>query len=298
MAHEGLAVLSFAEDSEPASRLAGALSVPRHLIERHTFPDGESLVRVPPCSTNTVLYAGLDHPNAKILDLCFAASTARGQGAQTLALIAPYLPYMRQDKAFQVGEAVSQRIFCDLLSGYVDAVVTVDPHLHRVRSLAEVFPRLRTQSVSASACVAHAIRSRFDARDIVIIGPDEESAPLIQGVADTAQCAWMVGTKHRHGDRDVTLSLPDRSDLSGKIAVIFDDVISSGTTICAVSQAAIDAGAAAVHAYTTHALFNEADEGRMRNAGVASIISCDSVPHATNGIALASVLAEAVTACL
>ncbi|MCZ4328253.1 ribose-phosphate pyrophosphokinase-like domain-containing protein, partial [Brachybacterium paraconglomeratum] len=86
------------------------------------------------------LYRSLDQPNEKLVELLLAARTARTLGAPHLTLVAPYLPYMRQDIAFSPGEAVSQRIVGPFLASLVDAVITVDPHLHRVASLRDVVP--------------------------------------------------------------------------------------------------------------------------------------------------------------
>ena len=82
----------------------------------------------------------LNNPNEKLVELLLAAQTARTLGASHLTLVAPYLAYMRQDIAFQPGEAVSQRIVGRFLAGLFDAVITVDPHLHRVATLQEAVP--------------------------------------------------------------------------------------------------------------------------------------------------------------
>jgi ribose-phosphate pyrophosphokinase len=291
-------VVGFEQDAQAATRLAQALTCDFGMIERHTFPDGESLVRAPECPETVVLYAALDRPNAKIFDLCLAVDALRRRGVRRIVLVVPYLPYMRQDKAFHSGEAVSQQVLGALLAGRIDGLVTVDPHLHRVNDLQEVFTGLKTAAVSAAPLVAQAVKTRLDSGRAVVIGPDEESTPLVRLLGEAAGCAWMAGTKRRSGDRQVELTLPDEPKLACRTAVIFDDVVSSGTTVCAVAQAAKDAGAAEILVYTTHALFSGEDEARMRDAGVASFVSCDGVPHATNGIALAPVLAEAVQSCL
>lgn len=293
-------VLSFAEEQEPALRLAHALSCDAALIDRRQFPDGESLVTVKHSAPQVVFYQGLHQPNAKLLDLLLATSALRDQGCEHIILVAPYMPYMRQDVAFHPGEAVSQRVIGDLLAAYVDAVITVDPHLHRTKDLAAVFPQTRALALSAAGEVGRAVAMAegADVAHCVLIGPDEESEPLIGAAARAAGCFWLVGRKERHGDREVVLTLPDAPSLDERKAIIFDDIISSGTTIKATAQAALERGATSVDVYVTHALFTEEDEMGMRNAGVSSLVSCDGIPHTTNGIALAPLLAEGVRLCL
>ncbi len=102
----------------------------------HHFPDGESLIRLPPSLPEHVIVCrSLNQPNDKLIELLLCATTARELGAKRLTLVAPYLSYMRQDIANQPGEAVSQRIVGKLLAELFDDVLTVDPHLHRISSL-------------------------------------------------------------------------------------------------------------------------------------------------------------------
>src|SRR5690606_8630460 len=142
-------VFGFRESAEQAARLAAELDVPFGEVAVHRFPDGESLVRVDPPPATAILYRSLDDPNPKLFELLLAASALRDSGARRVLLVAPYLAYMRQDIAFQPGEAVSQRVIGKLLAAHFDAVMTVDPHLHRTRSLEAIMPGIRVASISA-----------------------------------------------------------------------------------------------------------------------------------------------------
>jgi ribose-phosphate pyrophosphokinase len=92
-------------------------------------------VRVGPAASTTIIYIPLDQPNDKLLTVLFAAEALRRGGAERLVLVAPYLCYMRQDAAFQKGEAITQRVIGWLLAGLVERVITVDAHLHRTTDL-------------------------------------------------------------------------------------------------------------------------------------------------------------------
>ena len=134
-----------------AARLAAAsCGLPALEIARHRFPDGEHKLTLPvdaagQLPARAVLLHSLDQPNEKLIELLLAARSARSLGVRQLTLVAPYLAYMRQDIAFHPGEAVSQRIVGPFLASLFDAVVTVDPHLHRVATLDDAVPALRTK---------------------------------------------------------------------------------------------------------------------------------------------------------
>ena len=147
-----MVVLGFPGSTRQAAALAGRISAPYSAVEVHRFPDGESRVRLPAeLPDRAIFYCSLDHPNDKLVELLLAAGAARELGVRHLTLVAPYLCYMRQDKAFHPGEAVSQRIVGMFLAGQVDKLVTVDPHLHRVATLAEAVPARETLTLSAAA---------------------------------------------------------------------------------------------------------------------------------------------------
>ena len=74
-----------------------------------------------------------------LFDIIFAAETAKDLGAKKVILVAPYLSYMRQDKRFKSGECISSKIMAQLLNRSVDKLITIDPHIHRYKSLKDIF---------------------------------------------------------------------------------------------------------------------------------------------------------------
>ncbi len=277
---------------DPARRLARALAVPSLEIELHRFPDGESLVRLPQASTENLILVSSMHPaNDRITELGLACETLAEAGHRIL-LVLPYLCYMRQDKAFRSGEAVSQRIVGRWIARWGDALVTVDPHLHRTHRLTDAVPVPRARVVSAAPLLGRYAAERWP--DAVLLGPDEESAQWVEQAAEAGALDWLVARKVRMGDREVRIRLPDRSELQGRTLVLIDDMSVTGRTLAEAARQARERGAREIHALVTHALFaNDAIEV-MRKAGVDEIVSSDTLPHPTSRIHVDSVLARAV----
>jgi len=287
-------VLAFRESVAAASAFAAALGGPCDVVDVHRFPDGESRLRLPPMLDGDIaVYRSLDRPNDKLVELLLAARTARDLGARRLMLVAPYLCYMRQDVAFVPGEAVSQRIVGRFLAELFDALVTVDPHLHRVATLAEAVPLAAATAVSAAPAMGRFLAARGTRP--LLVGPDAESGQWVRAVAAPAQLDYVVAHKTRRGDRDVEVQLPAR-DYAGVDAVLVDDVASSGETLAVAARALREAGAHRVDVLVTHALFADDAFERLRRAGVTEIWSSDSIPHPSNAFALASLLAAVAAA--
>lgn len=285
-------VLGFPSYREPAQRLAERAGLAYADIEIHAFPDGESLLRLPPhLPSQVILCCSLDDANRKLVELELAAATAVRLGAERLTLVAPYLCYMRQDTAFHPGEAVSQRIIGELLARRFDTLITVDPHLHRTGRLDDAVPVRHAVTLTAAPLMAAWLARRGD--QPVLLGPDEESAQWVGAIAEPGGLAYGVARKQRLGDREVRVQLPDLA-VAGRHVVLVDDVVSTGHTLAEAAQQLVARGAASVSALITHALFVGDSLARLRAAGIGDICSTDSVPHPSNRLHLDGLLAAAL----
>lgn len=285
-------LLCFDDESAFAASMAEAAGMECAVIARHRFPDGEIRLQLPPAlPQRVVLLRSLHHPNEKLVELLLAARAARTLGATHLTLVAPYLAYMRQDKAFVPGEAVSQRIVGDWLAELFDALVTVDPHLHRVLRLAEAVPVRDALALSGASLLAELVARRRNRP--LLVGPDEESAQWVASAAAAHGFDHAVCRKIRHDDRRVEIALP-RMDVSGREVVVFDDVASSGHTVAVAARLLLGAGAASVGLAVTHALFADDAERLVRAAGVSEIWSTDTIAHPSNAVSVAPALAAAL----
>ncbi len=287
-----LLVLGFPDYADQAGRLAAVLGVPCREVGLHRFPDGETRVRLPPRLPEWVVVCrSLNDPNEKLLELRLVSATARELGAVRLTLVAPYLCYMRQDRAFHPGEAVSQRIVGSMLADWFDDLVTVDPHLHRVARLDDAVPVRHPLALSAVGPLAAFIGERVPGA--VIVGPDAESAQWVVPIAEATGGGHLVARKRRTGDREVEIQLP-AADLAGRDLVIVDDVASTGRTLEALARQLDRRRPASLSVAVTHALFFGNALERLRRAGVSSVWSTDSVGHASNALHLDRLLAAGV----
>ena len=156
--NEKCLVLGFPESYEQARELAELAGISYADIEIHKFPDGESKVTLPAHLIKTckhiIIYRSLDHPNEKLIELLLAAEGIKRIGGIKLTLIAPYLSYMRQDKAFNPGEVISQKVIGKFLAERFDAVITVDSHLHRIDKLSQAIPAKLALNLTATEPMA------------------------------------------------------------------------------------------------------------------------------------------------
>lgn len=266
-------------------------------LVRH-FPDGEIYVRIdsPVAGRDVVLVCGLERPAEKLLPLLFLAATAKDLGARRVGLVAPYLSFMRQDSRFHPGEGITSTYFARLVSGAVDWLVTVDPHLHRWSSLAEIYA-IPTEVVRAAPAIAGWVREHVPRP--VLIGPDAESEQWVAAVAAQADAPYVVLEKTRRGDRDVSVTAPDLVGHGERTPVLIDDIISTGRTMIETLHHLRDATAAREPmCVAIHAVFADRAHDDLFAAGAARVVTCNTIEHPSNRICVADAIAAGVRARL
>ena len=189
------------------ARLAELLNAEVGALSTRRFPDGETYIRLDSdvVTRSVTLVCTLDRPDDKALRLLLAADAARSLGAVSVGLVA-HLAYMRQDRRFLPGEAVTSQSFARLLSANFDWMVTVDPHLHRRSSMAEIY------SIPVGVCHAApriAAWIRANVANPIVIGPDVESEQWVSAVAISAGAPFTTLEKNRRGDREVEIIVRD-----------------------------------------------------------------------------------------
>ena len=262
-------------------------------LESRRFPDGEIYLRLldEVRGQHVAVVAQLRDPDPQLPGLLFLADALRELGAVSVGLVAPYLPYMRQDTRFHAGEAITSRSFARLVSNAFGWLVTMDPHLHRVASLDAIYD-LRAVVVPSAPSIAAWIRAGVT--QPYIVGPDEESEQWVSDVAARAGCPYSVLRKHRSGDRSVQLTLPNLDGLRGRTPVLVDDIVSSGQTMATTVSELFAMGFAAPICVGVHPVFAGDALAALEAAGAVRVVSCNTLPHPTNAIDVTIPLAEAV----
>jgi len=279
---------------ELGKAVAAQLGLAAHPVEHRLFPDGESYLRLPPAVRGeeaVLVQTTAPDPDRKLMQLLIMARTAKDLGAARITACVPYLAYMRQDKRFLKGEALSLDVVLGLLEAAgVDDLVVVDAHSASSLRKMEADHRVKVHNLSAMPLLAEYVKERG-------YGGAYSLSPDAGAIRLAMAAGRVLGGRHGYFEKsrdrktgEITMKVKDL-DVDGVNAVVFDDIISSGGTTARAVEGLKRQGAAKVAAACVHALFMPGAEERIREAGADLIVAADTVESSHAGVTVAGLLA-------
>jgi ribose-phosphate pyrophosphokinase len=196
--------------------------------------------------------------NDRLCRLLFFVGALRDSGAGRITVVAPYLCYARKDRRTNPRDPITTRYVAQLFEAVgTDRLVTLDVHN---RAAFENAFRINTENLEAKPLFVQQCRA-FGDHGLTVVAPDpggfhraEALREALEENGSRVELA-MVG-KHRKGG--VVRAGGFVGDVSGRIALIVDDMIVTGTTLVLAAEACRAHGAIAVHAMATHGVFGAA----------------------------------------
>jgi len=295
MSNSNITIFSL-EQHPLIEKLAAGLNANQGEFSIRQFPDGESYLRIVSEIKNQhcLVVADLSHPNRKFLPLLFLLDTLKELGALSVGLVAPYLSYMRQDRRFIEGEAITSKLFARTLSHHIDYLVTIDPHLHRYHSLDEIYS-VPSKVIQGAPALAEWLKGQDN---LLLVGPDEESEQWVSDIASYSNHPFVIGKKNRFGDRNVEINLPDISEYQQLTAVIIDDVIASGQTVLCCINELKKQQIKTIKCAAVHGIFADNSDITLLEAGLTALVTTNTIVHSSNEIDTAYLLIEPIQECI
>ncbi|MBI2575845.1 ribose-phosphate diphosphokinase [Candidatus Woesearchaeota archaeon] len=276
-----------------AKKIALSAKKPYAALAVEKFPDSETHLSFPVSVRGkevVLVQSFYGCVNDCLVEVFFAAMTAKELGAKKVALVAPYFPYLRQDDRFYSGECVSLEVIARYVDQSFDAIAIMDPHLHREKSLKHIF-RIPSSLSTANPLIAAYIKKYI--RNAVIFGPDFESYRWAEATAKLIGCESATLRKTRYSSRKVKVALNKKIDLGRSHVVIVDDIISTGHTILETIKLLKGLGAKAITCICVHGIFAEGALGKLQKAG-ATVVACNTIPNPVAKIDVSTLLASAL----
>jgi ribose-phosphate pyrophosphokinase len=234
-----------------------------------------------------------------IMEMVLIGDAVKRCAPKRIIGVIPYMGYARQDKQHRIGEPISARLIAKFIevSGF-DEIIGVDLHNDAIVG----FFQIPVTHISAMPVLMDAVKA-LKSKSTVIVSPDVGGVRRARNAAYYMEADLIVMEKKRYLDRrDVSENFQIIGDVSGKTAVILDDIISTGGTIANSAYALKKAGAVSIIVCASHAVLSGEAKKVLEKAPIDRLIVTDTITHAdsdypkgTHIVPMAPRIAEAIT---
>jgi ribose-phosphate pyrophosphokinase len=273
-----LMVFSGRSHPELATRIADHLAVELGDIELTSFANGESYCRYLESIRGADLFlvqTGCDPVDRNVMELLLMIQAAKLASAKRITAVIPWFPYSRQDRKARPREPISGRLVADMLQlAGADRVLTMDLHAGQIQG----FFTIPVDHMTALPLFARHFRDLgLHGEGVVSVAPDAGRAKVAVRFAEMIEADFAIMNKTRPA-HDVAAVTEITGRVRGKVALVGDDMITTGGTLLAGAQALKEHDATDVWVFATHGIFAGDSLQRFADADLAGIVVTDTVP--------------------
>src|SRR5680860_106700 len=281
-----------------AQAIAGELEVSLGRAEVGLWKNGETRVKIEENvrGSDVFIIQPTSHPvDHHVMELLLVLDALKRASAARVTAVIPYYGYAKQEKKTSGREPISAKLVADILTtSGANRVLTVDLHAPAI----EGFFNIPVDHLRATPLLARAFRRQIQ-DEVVVVSPDAG------GVARAEDFRVRVGgslaiISKQHPRPDATETLEMVGDVEGKIAVIVDDMVSTGGTLIQAARLLQERGARQVHVAATHGIFAGDALEQINASCIDRVFITDTIPGPTGRtghievVSVASLLAEAI----
>ena len=273
-----LMVFSGRSHTDLAERIAEQLGVELGEIELSTFANGETYVRYDESIRGADVFlvqTGCEPVDRNVMELVFMVQAAKLASAKRITAVIPLFPYARQDRKAKPREPISARLVADMLQlAGVDRVLTMDLHAGQIQG----FFTIPVDHMTALQLFATHFRDLgLVGEGVVSVAPDAGRAKHAVRFGEMIEAEFAIMHKTRmEAERVEVTEVTGR--VRDKIAIVGDDVSTTGGTLIAGARALLQHGAEEVNVFVTHALFSDKALEQLGNSDIKRVVVTDTIP--------------------
>ena len=273
-----LMVFSGRSHPDLAQRIVEPLGVQLGEIELHTFGNGETYIRYCESIRGADIFlvqTGCEPVDQNLMELLLMIQAAKLASAKRITAVIPWFPYARQDRKAKPREPISARLIADMLQlAGADRVLTMDLHAGQIQG----FFQIPVDHMTSLPLFARHFRDLgLTGEGVVSVAPDAGRAKHAVRFAEMIEADFAIMHKTRPAHDTVAVT-EVTGRVRGKVAIIGDDITTTGGTLIAGAEALREHGATDVWVFVTHALISKEGLEKLSKAGFAGIVVTDTVP--------------------
>ena len=263
-----------------AKNIAKKLNLSLVDVEISKFNNGEKRVWIKENinGENVVLIQSFSNPTDEyIIEFLLIADALERAGARHVNAVLPWMGYSLQDKLFREGEPMSAKVIANLISNaYFKRVHLLDLHNTSIPG----FFSIPTHHHSPLDLFKTYIQNTINTKQAIIVSPDFGGIKRSRMLANELKLELANIDKHRDPTTGKVTPMGISGDVSGKICLIYDDIINTGSTVVEVARFLKSRKAQEVHFLVTHGIFAQNGLTLMNDETIDSVVITNSIQHA------------------
>ncbi len=285
-----------------AEKIAQSLGDTLGKITLSNFPDGEITVKIDEDVRGRdifVVQPTCPPVNENLMELLIMLDSFKRASAARITAVLPYYGYARQDRKDVGRVPITAKLVANLLTvAGANRVLALDFHAAQVQGFFDI----PVDHMHAGPVINEYIRGlAIPPGDFVVLSPDEGSIKRALVYQKKLGGAIAIVDKRRTSATETKQANLIGAPLDNKVAVIFDDMMSTAGSVVGAANVARYNGAREVYACATHAILCGPAIERLRDAPITQIIVTDSIPLPPNKqlpnikvLSIAPLLADAI----
>ncbi|NMB02872.1 MAG: ribose-phosphate pyrophosphokinase [Firmicutes bacterium] len=268
-------VFSGNANQELAQKICGVLGIELGQAELLRFKDGEIRARNLESvrGAEVFLIQPLNYPSAEhIMELLIMIDAMQRASAKEVCAVIPYYAYARQDRKTQPRDPIAAKLLANLLTAAgADRVVTLDLHAGQIQGFFDI-PVDNLKGIPI--ITEYLLKKKLE--NVIVVSPDVGGVVRARELADRLNCQIAIVDKRRPKPNMAEV-MNIIGEVSGKTAILIDDMIDTGGTIVNAANALIEKGATDVYACCTHAVFSDPAPEILQASPLKEIVVTDSI---------------------
>jgi len=295
-----LKIFSGSANPELAKGIAEVVGMPLGEIAISHFPDGELGVKILDNIRGKdvfIIQPTCYPPNENVMELLIVIDAMRRASAARITAVMPFYGYARQDRKDQPRVPITAKLIANLLvAAGANRLLAMDFHSQQVQGFFDI----PVDHLYAAPVIVKYLREKKFA-NTVVVSPDPGGMKMAYNYSRLLNSNLAIVAKQRLGPTEVE-SYNLVGDVAGKTAIMVDDLISTGGTLCAAARLLKKAEVKEIYAAVSHAVFAPSACEKLKQAPIKEFIVTDSVPLRISPgtlpihvLSVAGLLADAIT---
>lgn len=210
--------------------------------------------------------------NENLMELLLSIDAAKRASAGRITAVIPYFGYARQDRKDAPRVPISAKLVADLISvAGAHRLLSMDLHVDQLQG----FFNIPVDHIFARS--VHHQHFRKKGLNWMVVSPDAGGVDRSRNFAESLGVPLAIIDKRRPGPNQADI-MHIVGNVKGYDAILFDDIVDTGGSVCKGADALFKAGARSVSVACTHAVFSGDAPKRLQESRLSEVVVTDTIP--------------------